>query len=346
MTNKTEPPASQYLSHSYIPAKIPAAMQLLLFGRHKKEPASQQGNTQETPPKQKQRKLTGTAIAKYEIAEEKVKFYAAKGFFKKRWVVVKEFPVSEVSAVESVDNWISLTWNGAAYSFILKKKAESFAKLCEQIQSIRDEGQKKREKDEYAALRKSELLGAINASLPIVDSSFDILMGLHEKRVNWTLIDGFVQRLGSGVSFKGQTLAPLELDFGTVTAAVKAQSAKETSKEAFAVIKAIHGYFNGLKPEADLADVHPSFEQAKVLVLAYLTLNDLLLAKIVGEKDSKKEFGALELQLADLANQTSFKVNVEDVKAIIDGAGAEAAGEGAVADARALFKERLNSFKP
>ena len=90
--------------------------------------------TQEAPPKTKPKKPTGTAVTKYEIAQDKVKFYAAKGALKKRWVVINEFPIYEISAVESLGNWLSITWKGTAYPFILKQKNASFAKLNEQLQ--------------------------------------------------------------------------------------------------------------------------------------------------------------------------------------------------------------------
>jgi hypothetical protein len=180
----------------------------------------------EAPHKPKQKRPTGTAVAKYEIVKDQVKFYRAKGALKKRWVVNNEFPISEISAVESLGNWLSITWKDATYPFILKQKNASFAKLNEQLHVLREEYQRNREQTQKAALRKTELLTVINGTMPIVDSSFDILMGLHQKRIDWKSIETDAQPLAVPYSFKAATLEPLDLDFSQVAAAVKSQVAK------------------------------------------------------------------------------------------------------------------------
>jgi len=43
----------------------------------------------------------GLDITKYEISHNKIKFFYAKGFLKKRWVLIKEIPIQEISGVES-----------------------------------------------------------------------------------------------------------------------------------------------------------------------------------------------------------------------------------------------------
>ncbi len=332
----------------YVPVITTVAMPLLLFGRRKKMETTSQTTTPTTqPPKEKPKrkpKPTGVTVAKYEIAEDKVKFYTTKGLLKKRWVLLKEFPVYELTAVESVGNWLNLTWNGTAYPFLLKKKAETFTKLQQQILALLEERKLLQEKEAKAALRKSELLGAINASLPVVDSAFDLLMGLHAKRVDWTRQEAYAQPLGSALDYKAQGLPPLNIDFTKLSETIKAQAAKETSKETLNVLKAIHGYFANLKPEDDLAQVTPNFEQTKALVLAYLALNDLLLARTIGEKDSKKEAAFMEENLSALSNATNFKVAVEPVMACLDRVGVEVEGVSGVDEARALFVIQLKQF--
>ena len=340
MNNKAHPQTSQH-QFTYVPSITTAAMPLLLFGRKKKNETSEQSAQQTPLPKPKKWKPKGTAVGKYEIAEDKVKFSIMKGFAKKRWVIVKEFPIYEITAVESIKNWISFTWKGEAYPFVLKKKTDSFVKLQEQIQGMQEENQKALQKKEHAALRKTELLGAVNTVLPIVDSSFDILIGLHGKRVNWTRIEGYMQTFANPLSFKAQTLMPLDIDFANVSAAAKAQAAKDTSKETFAVLKAIHDYFNAFKPEEDAVDTSPNFEQTKTLVSAYYTLNDLFLAKAVGEKDSIKELSALEGQLKDLADKTSFKLSIEELKQSLNAPQSEEDSGDTLSDARLLFREQL-----
>jgi hypothetical protein len=338
MTNKSDSPTNQI---TFVPAVTTVALTLLIFGRHKKETPPNAPQTSPQAPQKPKKKPTGTTITKYEISEDKIKFQNTKGFFKKRWVTVKEFPVYEISSVESLGNWLSLTWKGETHSFLLKKKADSFSKLQEQIQTMLLEHQAALEKKERATLRRTELLGALNASLPIVDSSFDILLGLNQKRVDWSQIEGYLQGLGGGFSLKPQSLTPLELDFSKVGAAAKNEAAKETSNEAFNCLKIIHDYFLELKAEDDLTETTPNFEHAKAVVLAYYTLNDLLLAKVTGERDSKKEVDYLDELLKTLSEQTNVKLSAEQLLAVVDKLGSEANPGDGVNEVRRLFVEQL-----
>lgn len=315
---------------------------LLLFGRKKKQQPSA-GSVQEAPTKPKPKKLTGLKVAKYEVAEDKVKFSNMKGLFKKRWVVEKEIPIYELTAVETQANWLSLTWNNTAYQFMLKSKSESFAKLQEQIQTLQSERQKAKALDERVALRKADLLELIDRSLPIVDFSFDILISLNAKRVDWRQVEVSSQTLGASFSYNPITLPQFNLDFAAIDATVRNQVAKDTSKEALSVLKAVHGYFTGLKPEDDLAGFNPNCEHAKAAVLAYYTLNDLLLAKVVGEKDSGKEVAYLEKVMKSFEG-TGVNVDLAALLGIVNGAAVESQRDNAVFEVRALFREQLKQL--
>ena len=293
---------------------------------------------QESPP---QPKPKGTLVTKAEVVDDALKFSVAKGGRKKRWIVVKEIPVFEISSIENFANEMSVTWSGATETFFLKEKTESFAKLRDQVQGMLEEQRKTLENNEKASLRRSDLTGVINASIGTVDLSFDILMGLQEKRVNWSRLEGYSSGLGEKLSFNGQTMAPLSLGFSKIALAIKKHIPKETSKEAYSILKSIYGYFNGLKLDEDLKETHPNFQNAKAVILAYYTLNDMLLGRAVGEKDNKKESLSLETVLQSLANETNVKVNIEELKGSIDRMGVESDRESVIEDARAIFKEQL-----
>lgn len=330
----------------YTPIITTLAMPFLIFGRGKKDAAQaqvQQPTAEQTPvPKKvKPKRHTGVAVQKYEIAEDKLKFSNMKGLFKKSWVVIKEYPLNEITEAEFEGNWLSLTWKEQNQQFMLKKKSESFAKLAEELKAKIGEQQKNQLKAERALLQKTELLAVINTVLPAVDAQFDVLMGLHEKRVNWTLLESYVAPLGGTLSFKAQTLSPLELDFAKVASAIRSEVANDASKEAFAVLKAIHNYFETLKSDDDLADAVPNFEQTKALILAYYTLSDLMFAQVIGEKDSQKEVAAFEAVLADLAAQTNFKLATDGLKPYFEALGVEEERSGAVSDVRMLFRGQL-----
>jgi len=326
----------------YVPAITTVAMPLL-FGRRKNLQTIAE-SPQEKPLKPKE-KPKALKIAKYEVSDNKVKFFAAKGFPKKRWMLIKQVPLNEVTSVESFGNELSLTWNGAVYSFVFQKKNESFVALRDQIQGLLGEQQKTVDNsNELASQRKSDLTAVINSSIGIVDLSFDILMGLHEKRVNWVRLESYADTLGDSVNFTGQTLAPLNLEFAKVSAAIKRQVPKETSKEAYNILKSIYGYFEGLKPDDDHKDASLNFENAKAVILAYFTLNDLLFGKVIGEKDNQKESLALEGVLLGLANESNVKVNVEELKVRLDRLDVDVEIGSVVDDTRAIFKEQLKQL--
>ncbi|MDR0471694.1 MAG: hypothetical protein LBH79_08245 [Nitrososphaerota archaeon] len=310
---------------------------LLLFGKKKAELQSAEAQTLTT--KSKPCKLVGLPVAKYDIAEDKVRFFNKTGLSKKRWVVAKEFPVYEITGMNHLGNWLSLSWNNGVYSFILPKDG-SFAKLVHQITELQEAHQKNLQKTQQAELRKSELRTVLGASLPIADGLFDVLMGLHKKRVNWLQIENYLQALSGTFNFKPQTLTPLTLDFSKIALAVQNQVAKETAQEAFALLGIIWAYFSQLGSQTDLTDSVPNSGQVRNVVLAYFTLNDLWFAKTIGGADTQNEFDAFKGQLADLAAQTPFRANADEFLPVVE----NAANSWDIWDARILFSERLKQL--
>jgi hypothetical protein len=288
-------------------------------------------------------KIKSIPVGKGEAAQDMVKFSSTKGLLKRRWVAVKEIPLAEIVAVESLNKELTITLKDETLSFVPKKKGASFKALRNQIRQLLEEQQKTREANMQAAMRKNDLTSAMNLSLGVVDSSFDILMGLQVKPIDWMHIEGCTSDLGQGVDFAGQTLAPLNLNFVKVAEAVKARAPKDASRETFSVLKSVYGYFEGLTLD-DVEVPDPLFRGANDLMVAYYMLNDLLLAQIIGEKDSRKERLALETVLANLANDTKVKVDVEALKGCIDRLDVEADFESAVVDVRKIFRVQLKQF--
>ena len=84
-------------------------------------------------------------------------------------------------------------------------------------------------------------------------------------------------------------MPPLNLDFLKISSAINSQNLQKTSKEAYNILKTIFEYFNGLSVDDDFKESVPNFQSAKTIILAYYALNDLLLGKLVGDKENKKE---------------------------------------------------------
>jgi hypothetical protein len=196
------------------------------------------------------------------------------------------------------------------------------------------------EKNEKAALRGSELSKVISASMRMVDLSFDVLIGLQEKRINWQQFessDGF----GENMNFTGQSIPPLNLDFSKFSSAIRKQIPKETAKEAYNILQAVYSYFSALSLDDEIEASIPNFQDAKAMISAYFMLNDLWLGKVAGDNENKKEKGQLETVLKNLAEKSNFKVNVEELWSCLDKTSLESETASAIEDSRAIFKEQL-----
>ena len=293
--------------------------------------------------KQQKKKPKGLEVDKFDISDNTVKFFAAKGLGKKQWIVVREIPVLEIEHVENLDNELSVTWKGITDSFFTKEKTDSFGKLVEQINGILEDQRKTSETNEKTALRRSELLAVVNAAIGIVDLSFDVLFGLQNKRINWQQLEAFANGLGENLNFTGQTLPPLSLGFTKIASAVKTQVPNEASKEAFNILKVTYEYFSGLNPAEDMKENPLNFQTVKTLILAYLLLNDLLLGRFVGDKETSRETSELEIALQSLA-EVNFKVDIEELKRSIDNISLEGDKQTIIEHSLAIFKEQLKQL--
>ena len=285
--------------------------------------------------------VVAVEVNKVEIADNALKFFVAKGRRKKQWVIVKEIPVYEIEHIESFGNHLSVTWKGVTSSFFFKNKNESFGKLADDVNGILEEQRKALVNNEKVALRRNELLGVINASIGVVDLSFDVLLGLQEKRINWQLLEGYSNDFGERLSFTGQTLPPFNLEFSRINSAIKSQIAKDTSKEALNILEAMYRYFNSLSLDDDFKESRPNFQIAKDVVLAYFMLNDLLLGMVVGDKENKEENSQFEIVLQNLAAEANFKVDTDELKGLINKIGLDGDKGSVIKSSRGIFKEYL-----
>ena len=99
-----------------------------------------------------------------------------------------------------------------------------------------------------------------------------------------------------------------------------------------------------LSLEDEIKDNHPNFENSKALISAYYTLNDLLLGKVVGDKENKKENEYLEENLQNLGSGTNVKVNAEELLGSISKMGLDVDKESVIEASRGIFKEQLKSL--
>jgi hypothetical protein len=332
MRNNEEKLITQNINYNYAfaPAITTVAFPLLV-GRRKKT-----GSTTDKTSQPQEHK--GLLVEKYELSSDFLRFFVAKGFPKKRWVSIKELPVYEITSVESFGNELSIGWNGSVYGFIFKKKNESLVGLRDQIRGLLEGQRKKVEINEKTNPPKNDLKLIINFSIDIVDLSFNILMELSRKKISWDSLERYVDSLGTNLTFKGQTMETLKLNFGDFFAAIKKHAPKETSKEAIKILKTIYSYFDSSKVDEDL---NLELQNAKTAILAYYALNDLIFAKLVDRVADEKENLALESALLSLAVKSNVKVNFGELKARIDRIDDEGENQGFVEDTRSIFKDQL-----
>ena len=142
-------------------------------------------------------------------------------------------------------------------------------------------------------------------------------------------------------------MPPLNMDFSKISSAIKSQLPKETSNEAYSILKAAYEYFDGLNLDDDPKEDHPNFHDAKSVILAYFMLNDLLLGKVVGDKENTEEFSELESVLQNLAAKTNFKVNIDELEGVINKIDVDSKRESIVERSREIFKQQLKQqLKP
>jgi hypothetical protein len=321
-----------------MPTKMPTQLQLQIFGRNKKQ------TPQETAPNQKPKKtpkIKATPIGKYELSEGTVTFSALNGTIKKKWVKRGEFFLSEITHVETVGNIISITRGATVYNYVHTAKTASFKPLEEQILAYLSQEQTTTQNSLKIAALKTELAKAINASIPTVDLCFDVLAGLNQKRVNWITIEETASKLGGNINFSSQTLAPLNVDLSKIPLSVKSQVPKDVTADAMAVLKSIYGYFDALTSPDGLLENTQNVYNTKKAMLAYYTVNDVLLAKVTGQKDDEKELSALDTVVLELADKSSLKISLEELKTAFNNVDR---GELGAEDVRAMFRVQLRQF--
>ncbi len=288
-------------------------------------------------------KTKGIAVGKIEVAEGKVKFYVAKGMGKKHWVAVKEIAEEEIERIEAQGSKLSITWKGGADDFFTKDNPDAFTKLSQEVNMGLETKKQISEVSSNAALRRTELLAVLNSSLGWVDASFDVLMALQEKHVDWLNLEAGIVGFGAPIDFRAQTLPALGFDFSKVNSAIKRQAFKDTSKEAFSVLKTVYGYFDGLGASDEMADAKPSFELSRTVILAYFVLNDLFLGRIVGDLDNRKEKAEFDRVLGRFT-ELGFNVNFEELRSIMGGLDVDGNFAVVVNECRGFFLDKIKAL--
>jgi hypothetical protein len=134
------------------------------------------------------------------------------------------------------------------------------------------------------------------------------------------------------------------LSFIEISSAIERQVPTKTSEQAYGILKSIFNYFENLNLEDDIKESVPNFLSTKAIVLSYYTLNDLLLAKVVEDREITKEIKQLENALQILVKSTGFKIDVEPLMSTLGKTIVEDDLQTFVEDVRGNFNQALASF--
>jgi len=279
-----------------------------------------------------------------ELVGNTIKFHAEKGRLKKQKQLAKEIPVADIESMERVGNELSITWKGVTDRFVIEKAelAETIhAKITEALSAQRKTLEAK---EEAAKQKPNELAQVLSNALKITDSLFDILRSLHG-RVDWNRAESRLSCSKENVRRFADHKGVVNLDFAKLSSAIKEHLPEEISKEAYDILRVLFEYFNGLPSQSESsAQIHPNHDDAKKVILAYYTLNDIILGAVVEDEEVGKERAELAMVLDDLSKVTGLTINVDAVKDVVAKLGIEQAKESVIEESRAVFAQQLKEL--
>jgi hypothetical protein len=289
-------------------------------------------------------RLRNFGNGKLELTDNTIKFYIGKGRLKKRREIAREIPITDIESVKQVGNELTITWKETTDTFVIEKM-ELVEKINERVTETMKEQKKVSEDKETANQKRNELTGILSVAVEIVDSSFDILRSL-QGRVDWNRVEGYLKRSEENVrSLAGQKIGTINLEFTRLSLTVKEHLPEEISKETYSILRSLYEYFSGLTSKNELLEqIHPNYQDTKTTIIAYYTLNDIILGTIVGDQEIGKESNELVMMLDDLSKGTDLKINVDAIKDVINKLGMEKGKESVIEESRAVFIQQLKEL--
>jgi hypothetical protein len=273
-----------------------------------------------------------------------IKFYVEKGRVKKQKETAREISIADIEGIERVGNEFTITWKGTTDAFVTEK-AELVEAIYAKVTEALNEKRQIVEDKEATKQKQNEFTKILSVAIEIVDPLFDILRSLHG-RIDWNRVEDYSKRSVENVrNFTNLTAATTNLEFTKLSSAIKEHLPREISKETYSVLKLLYEYFNGLTAKTESPEqTHPNYNDAKTTILAYYTLNDVILGTVVGDEEIVKESNALVAMLEDLSKVTDLKIDVAAVKDVINNLVMEKGKESVIEESRALFRQQLKEL--
>ena len=279
-----------------------------------------------------------------ELTGDTLRFYTEKGRVKKRKENLKEIQIADIENIERDEKEFSINWKGTDYAFV-SENGEFVEAIYAKVTEALKERKKALDDTEKVNQTRSELIELLRIAVEIVNSLFDIIRSL-QGQIDWNRIKVHLKH--SEENIRNSTCQRIEtpnLDFTKLSLAMKNHDPKETSKETYSILKSLYEHFSELTSENELLEqIHPNYHDAKTTVLAYYTLNDIILGMAVGDEEIRKEINEFVLMLDDLSKEADSKINVDAIKEIINRVCIEKENEKIIEESRAIFIQQLAEY--
>ncbi len=283
--------------------------------------------------------LTNLGRGQLELVDNTIRFRTEKGYLRNRKEIIKVISVTDVENIKQAGSQLSVTWKGITEVFVIEEPALA-EKISEKVNVILEEQRKILRNKEFM---QSEIAKIVRVALEIVDSLFDVLRSL-QKRIDWLQLESYSKLSEeTGKRLMNQTIGSVNLDFSRLLLAVEKHLPKETSKETYDILRTLYEHFCLLASKNQIPDeAYSNYKDAKTTILAYYILNDIILSITVGEKDNQREINQLMMFLEDLPNTTDLRINISELKGIINKLGTAKENEDFVEESRMLFRQFIN----
>jgi len=282
-----------------------------------------------------------------EITGDILLFTVKKGFFEKRQEIVREIYLKNIRNVKLYEKYLSIMWLSGeeeeVTDIFVIEETEQLQRIYQVIMHIIEEQKRMLASKEEAKQKSKEISRILQVAMGITDSLFDILRNLHG-RIKWNTIDTHLRLLEENIkNFKSQIISTVNMDLTRLSLAIKERSVEETVKETYGILNSLYEYFIGLASITDefLKEIHLNFQDAKAVISAYYTLNDIILGIIVEDEEIEEEVKRLEIMLNDLLARSYFKVNSKALKDAVNKLATEGEKQGIIEEIRAIFRQPL-----
>jgi hypothetical protein len=251
--------------------------------------------------------LKGSGRGTFELAENAIRFYHAKSPYRKNKEDNNETAIADIDNLSREENQIIIISKSKEETFAFK---ESLTALVYESINKAWINQKKPLEETVFNQQQTELAKTFKVVTNIVDSLFDALVSLHG-RIDWDYTESCVKRYQkTAASAKGQTLLEPSPKFERLFSSIKERQVEESSKEIQRTLELLYRNVFGINSEnLMLNKFGPRDNAFKGAILAYFTLNDILLGHVVGDEESVRESNELAIILNGLAQTSNTQID-------------------------------------